>query len=762
MRRLFQRSFKANSRRISGVTPFFLLWCAFAAADPPCGTWLPGNAPSGVVGEVVCETVWDPDGSGPLDSWLVVGGEITLAGNVTVNGVAAWDGTNWHALGSGLGGYVAALGVYHGVLYAAGESLTSPNATSPHGMAYWNGSIWVPVASGAGSYVYALTVFNDQLIAGGNTGLAKWNGVSWSSFGGLNGTVYALETYKSYLAVGGGFNSGSGNPLHHVGLWTGSAWQALGDGTDYEVRSLIQFGDDLIVGGDFLNPTAYVARWDGTSWSYMGGELDSVVFSLAVYDGALYAGGYFGDSPWSTTPYLARWDGSDWQGVDGSTDGPIEAMTIYNGELVVGGYFSRAGPVAARNLALWNESDWRLTTMGAGFDDAVTSLAVYNGSIAAGGYFGSAGSVPADKVVVGDGTNWAPLGSGISEYFSWVDMVTSVGDQLIVGGLFENAGGIPANSIASWSEEENWQALGGGLTLAYYTSAEVVGEFGGNMIAGGYFYDADGHRVNNIAAWDGTAWHNMGAGFDTYYCSYCYNFPYVSGLTIYNGKLIAAGYFDYSGVETLHNIAVWDGAAWHTLGGGTDYDILDVIVYHGDLIATGYFGVADGSQANCIARWDGQTWQPLGSGLTPDPNDYASGNALAIFNGNLIVGGRFAKAGGVSAHNIARWDGTTWSALGSGVDGGVSALAVYQGDLLVGGGFLHAGDGVSTYFARWRELSGDANHDGHVDLSDLALLLSDYGCAAGVGLCVGDVNGDGATDLADLALLLASFGATCP
>lgn len=50
---------------------------------------------------------------------------------------------------------------------------------------------------------------------------------------------------------------------------------------------------------------------------------------------------------------------------------------------------------------------------------------------------------------------------------------------------------------------------------------------------------------------------------------------------------------------------------------------------------------------------------------------------------------------------------------------------------------------------------GDLNGDGNVDITDLALLLSDYAC---FGACAGDVNGDGATDISDLATLLANYG----
>ena len=40
--------------------------------------------------------------------------------------------------------------------------------------------------------------------------------------------------------------------------------------------------------------------------------------------------------------------------------------------------------------------------------------------------------------------------------------------------------------------------------------------------------------------------------------------------------------------------------------------------------------------------------------------------ALAVSGTNLYAGGSFSTAGGVPANFIAKWDGSTWSALGSG------------------------------------------------------------------------------------------------
>jgi hypothetical protein len=100
------------------------------------------------------------------------------------------------------------------------------------------------------------------------------------------------------------------------------------------------------------------------------------------------------------------------------------------------------------------------------------------------------------------------------------------------------------------------------------------------------------------------------------------------------------------------------------------------------------------------------TWGHLGTGATATAP--ALNGPVRAFHveqpGTLLVGGGFTDAGGVpEADNIARWDGTAWSALGpSPLGGEVFAIASSGGRVFAGGTFTNAGgDPNADFLAVW-------------------------------------------------------------
>ena len=116
---------------------------------------------------------------------------------------------------------------------------------------------------------------------------------------------------------------------------------------------------------------------------------------------------------------------------------------------------------------------------------------------------------------------------------------------------------------------------------------------------------------------------------------------------------------------------------------------------NGEWIAGGQFRIADGAVVNNIARWDGVTWHALGTGTSGEVSCLAQ-----LPNGDLLAGGSFAFAGGQPAAGVARWNGQTWASIGVGPGPAVRALRVAANGNLIAGGAFYSG-GSTTNVMQW-------------------------------------------------------------
>lgn len=137
----------------------------------------------------------------------------------------------------------------------------------------------------------------------------------------------------------------------------------------------------------------------------------------------------------------------------------------------------------------------------------------------------------------------------------------------------------------------------------------------------------------------------------------------------------------------------WD-ARFNTLGiTGT---LLSLGSTGSDLYAGGSFTAVGATSANNIAKWNGVSWSVLGSGTN------GTVYAIAIDGSNIYVGGGFTSAGGVTVSNIAKWDGSNWSTLGTGLNGDVRAILIKaSNEIYVGGLFTTAGGQSASNIAKW-------------------------------------------------------------
>jgi trimeric autotransporter adhesin len=314
------------------------------------------------------------------------------------------------------------------------------------------------------------------------------------------------------------------------------------------------------------------------------------------------------------------------------------------------------------------------------------------GMLVAGGNFDAAASTILNKSGVWTGEVWLAMSSGAGGTAHAATMYSPPGQQpqAVLGGF--GFGVLRYDGVA-------WQPFGTGLVRpGFYPHVRSLTAFGGWLVAGGSFQQAGAVPAPGLAYWDGASWH---AFPDTYAAS-------PEALHVHAGELHAGGGFGPSPLAPLGaGVLRWNGQNWIPVGGnpptGTVYSLAS---YGGELYAGGNFYTSTWGPpqpADFIARFDGASWQPVGAGLNWGVR------AMIAFDADgagpmpevLAVGGNFWEAGGQAVNQIASWDGQQWRALGAGTNGTVRALAVWRGQLAVGGEFTAAGGIVSPGLAFW-------------------------------------------------------------
>ncbi|MEK6644677.1 MAG: hypothetical protein AABZ08_12300 [Planctomycetota bacterium] len=610
---------------------------------------------------------WDPDGNGPLDKWLVIGGEFSYAGHLQANRVVAWDGTRFHRLGNGMeSGIVRCLAVFEGQLIAGGD-FGIADGVPVGGVARWEGQHWVAMDNpfqGGSAYAYAFAEFNGQLIMGTEYGVYRWDGNQWIE----------LEKYGPY-----------------------------------QVRSLIVYDGELVAGGSFaVNNDSFsygIAKWSGTEWKALGTGMlpySGGVFSLAVQGNDLIAGGLFSKAGGLQCKSLARWNGQTWSPIEHQLYGfygsspIINSMVVSCDRLLVGGsyYGYTTDYDISLNIMEFRDGEWHALDHGLTSTSSwVRSIAEYRSDIFATGSTLICNDLACDDLARWDGKAWLPLGSGLTIAASsstWpVSSVCIWHEKLVMTGQITQAGSKRVDGIVLWNgatfEGLPWLFPPQHSPWSPPTTIHASTVHGDDLVVGGSFGLYSSPR--NIARFDGSAWQPIGDGLQSK----------VVALYNHDDQLIAASDSELS--PYYGEVHLWDDHQWNRIGNVgsylNPYDTVNQLgSYHGDLIAAGYFkSIGPVSIANSIAAWNGSNWRSLSSGLVTSNGSYGSVFSIVEFEGGLVVGGYFQKAGGVVVNNIAKWSGSEWQAFGSGLYT-VVAVAVQDGTLL-------ASTGPTPAIARW-------------------------------------------------------------
>jgi hypothetical protein len=226
-----------------------------------------------------------------------------------------------------------------------------------------------------------------------------------------------------------------------------------------------------------------------------------------------------------------------------------------------------------------------------------------------------------------------------------------------------------------WSTDFNRRGVWG--------EVHAIGEDYGDLVIGGRFSFVGSTPANNIARWDGAAWHAYGDGVGD---------DLVSAVLQFDERLVVGGNLGKAGQDTVIGVqaAFWDGTSWHAMD-QSDWQgvIYDLQVYHGRLYAGGTFWKGQGYQGLLV--WDGARWQSVDA-------PFMSGWDLLVRNDKLLV-----AAGSV----VCAWDGVSWSQPYGAIAGAFSCLVEWNG-VLAAGGFGHDVGGRVWMWdgAGWQELGG--------------------------------------------------------
>jgi len=332
--------------------------------------------------------------------------------------------------------------------------------------------------------------------------------------------------------------------------------------------------------------------------------------------------------------------------VGNGTNGSVQCLypdSIRNC-LFIGGGFKYSGDETINYCGFWDDSIYNPMTMNGfnGCNDSVWCYTMFNGNLYVGGSFTLAGGVTCNHIARWDGSSWFAVGNGFNHT---VHSLAVYNNELYAGGEFTVSGTNSVNYIAKWNGLQ-WNQLAGGTN----DDAETMCIWNNALYIGGDFTMAGGIIVNRICKWDGGVFSSLGNGFTIGMMGQCK----IKSLCIYNGNLFASGMFDHSGTMDVQNIAMWNGSVWSSIGniGGAMMGaniVTSMCTYSGNLFIGGNFGTCASLPANNLAMWNSSTWSNIGTGMN------GMVNSLAVYHNQLYIAGLFSTATETSANNIAKY-----------------------------------------------------------------------------------------------------------
>lgn len=459
-------------------------------------------------------------------------------------------------------------------------------------------------------------------------------------------------------AAGGHWESGGGQQFPGVlgDIYGATVWDPDQEGP---------LGPVLVVCGSIVGAcdvrASHVLAWDGGVWRSLDANIGGgTAHSVCVHQGELYLGGNLYDANTIAPFTVAKWTGSEWLAIETTDAQVVQVIHSHKGRLFAAGNFGSIGGVSARYIASWDGSEWQ--PLGTGLDGSpadVRCMTSLGDDLVVGGFFAGTGGVASPHLVKWNGVEWSGFGSLLNNR---VAAMTEFNGSLVIGGTFSFGVGDPRNYLAIWNGT-TWESIGGGVPQ----SVNSLGVRDGVLYAGTFY----------VRSWDGAQWAVLGDA------------PRATSAQIiefFESDLVALG--QVGSDLGAYGIALWNGSAWRTTCAGLPDTVYALTRFKNELVFFGDFLHISGASVQRAASWNGSVWSPLGQGLGQIGS--FSVTDTAMYNENLVVAGTCIPVGGDinATYGLSQWNGTNWTAVGSGQARIVRALQVRDGFLYAGGSSL--------------------------------------------------------------------------
>lgn len=572
-------------------------------------------------------------------------------------------------------------------------------------------------------YVYALHIVGDTLYVGG--AFSSWGSGSQQAIAALNrytgelnqnfytGTfdqyVYSITSFGHSLFIGGGFQNVAGNLRPGIAKLSASSGvvdssftsQLNSGGTAYDLL----LGTDhqgspvLYVAGDFTTTRTNAAAYypDGTLTPWAPNPTGSVE-AIQQYENTIYLGGNFTSVQGAPTAnYLVGVDNNTGLAVHNNfaLNQPVTSLQILGNQMYALGAFTEAKGIvrnyaAAFDLPSGNLTDWNPSLLETVSNPGGAVIAYGNDVALAFNKYG-VNLQPKKNFLVLDDASGAPI-DGTPEFDYSIQAMLLKGDQLFVGGSFENINGNPRRSLALLDlphyqlNATNFGIVGLSAEVRTITSGNGQIFFGGAGLDSIQSQTRNGVASTTDDTFTLTNWYpNLGTDSATSLL-YLDNAVYIGGIystlngdntilnyravdsisgtaialpsnsnypntevktqTLFESKIYLGGIFtSISGLGTFNHIAIFDLATKSYINPNPVYANGFVQAFtpspDGRVLVCGSFTGLNGStNSSYLAAFQANTYDVLSWAPNPDNSAYTS----LYHNGRWYVGGEFNHA----------------------------------------------------------------------------------------------------------------------